>query len=202
MATEQSHPIPIVVGISGSSGALLGRRAVELLVELGYQVMLTYTDAVKQVWPEEVGLPFNDDLKRWTSELGVRAFKPEDFRAPMSSGSFQTMGMIVIPCSMRTVSAIAHGTSSNLLERSADVIIKEGRRLVIVPRETPLSVIHLDNLLTLARLGVRVVPPMPQFYLRPTGVDEIVDTMVRRCVSMLDIPEALPPSRRWRSEEN
>ena len=199
--TSPEHPLPIVVGISGSSGALLGRRAVEILVELGYRVHLTYTDACKQVWPEEVGIPFMDDLKRWTGELGVKAFKPEDFRAPMSSGSFPTMGMIVIPCSMRTVSSIARAGSSNLLERAADVTIKEGRRLVLIPRETPLSVLHLENMLTLARLGVRIVPPIPQYYLRLNTMEEVIDTLVRRCLTALDIQEALPTSRRWRAED-
>ena len=126
--------LPIVVGISGSSGALLGRRAVEVLGALARPVHLTYTPACRQVWPEEVGHPLDDDLALWRERYGVRICEPDDFRAPMSSGSFPTAGMIVIPCSMRTVSAIAYGTSSNLLERAADVTIKEGRRLVVVPR--------------------------------------------------------------------
>lgn len=189
--------LPIVVGISGSSGALLGRRAVEVLGALARPVHLTYTPACRQVWPEEVGHPLDDDLALWRERYGVRICEPDDFRAPMSSGSFPTAGMIVIPCSMRTVSAIAYGTSSNLLERAADVTIKEGRRLVVVPREAPLSAIHLENLLRLARLGVRVVPPIPQFYTRPQSADEIIDRIARRAVAQLDIPAALPHSARW-----
>lgn len=191
---------PLVLGISGSSGALLARRAVEVLVELGRPIHLTYTPACLQVWPDEVGHPIKEDLALWKERFGVRVFNPDDFRAPMSSGSFLTAGMLVVPCSMRTVSAIAHGTSSNLLERAADVTIKEGRLLVIVPRETPLSAIHLENLLALARLGVRVVPPVPQFYTKPHTTDEIVDRIVRRAIAQLGIPEALPPSLRWRSQ--
>jgi 4-hydroxy-3-polyprenylbenzoate decarboxylase len=191
---------PLVLGISGSSGALLARRAVEVLVELGRPIHLTYTPACLQVWPDEVGHPLKEDLANWKERLGVRVFNPDDFRAPMSSGSFLTAGMLVVPCSMRTVSAIAHGTSSNLLERAADVTIKEGRPLVIVPRETPLSAIHLENLLALARLGVRVVPPVPQFYTKPHTTDEIIDRIVRRAIAQLGIPEALPPSLRWRSQ--
>ena len=152
-AAEGRGAPPVVVGISGSSGALLGRRAVEVLGELGRPVHLTYTPACRQVWPEEVGHPLDDDLAQWRARYEVRVCEPDDFRAPMSSGSFPTSGMIVIPCSMRTVSAIAYGTSSNLLERAADVTIKEGRRLVVVPREAPLSAIHLENLLRLARWG-------------------------------------------------
>jgi 4-hydroxy-3-polyprenylbenzoate decarboxylase len=109
--------------------------------------------------------------------------------------------MIVIPCSMRTVSAIALGSSTNLLERAADVVLKEGRPLVLVPREAPLSAIHLENMLKLARLGVRIVPPMPQFYLRPQTADEVVDRIVRRCLAVLGVAEALPPEMRWRGDE-
>jgi len=94
--------------------------------------------------------------------------------------------MIVVPCSMRTLAAIAHGHAANLLERAADVTLKEGRRLVLVPRETPLSAIHLENMLTLARLGVRIVPPMPAFYLRPTTVAEVVEALVDRILQALE----------------
>jgi 4-hydroxy-3-polyprenylbenzoate decarboxylase len=191
---------PLVLGISGSSGALLARRAVEVLAELGRPVHLTYTPACLQVWPDEVGHPLKADLAHWKEHCGVRVFLPDDFRAPMSSGSFLTAGMLIVPCSMRSVSAIAHGASSNLLERAADVTIKEGRPLVIVPRETPLSAIHLENLLALARLGVRVVPPVPQFYTRPHTAEDIIDRIVRRAIAQLGIPEALPPSLRWRSQ--
>src|SRR5581483_1591524 len=138
---------PVIVGISGSSGAQLARRTVEVLGELGVPMHITYTPACRQVWPDEVGRLIADDLTEWKERYGARVFNPDDFRAPMSSGSYLTAGMIVVPCSMRTVSALAHGISSNLLERAGDVIIKEGRPLVLVPREAPLSAIHLENLL-------------------------------------------------------
>ena len=192
---------PLVVGITGSSGVLLAIRAIEILGDMRVPVHLTYTRACRQVWPDETGHPITDDLVLWKSRYDVRVFNPEDFRAPISSGSFETAGMLVIPCSMRSVSAIAHGTSSNLLERAADVTLKEGRPLVIVPREAPLSAIHLENLLTLARLGVRVVPPVPQFYLRPQTSDEIIDRLVRRTLSVMGFRDALPPDLRWRGNE-
>jgi 4-hydroxy-3-polyprenylbenzoate decarboxylase len=208
MADEQAGPLrdaqqraPLIIGITGSSGALLAVRAVEVLGELGIPVHITYTRACRQVWPDEVGRQLADDLADWKRRFGARVFNPEDFRAPMSSGSFRTAGMLVIPCSMRTVSAIAHGSSSNLLERAADVTLKENRPLLLVPRETPLSSIHLENLLTLARLGVRIVPPMPQFYLKPQTAEEVIDRMVRRTLSVLGIEEALPASQRWRGDE-
>jgi 4-hydroxy-3-polyprenylbenzoate decarboxylase len=193
---------PVIVGISGSSGAVLACRAIAILGDLGLPMHITYTAASRQVWPDEVGRPLQDDLAEWKQRYGARVFNPDDFRAPMSSGSFLTAGMIVIPCSMRTVSAIAHGSSSNLLERAADVILKEQRRLALVPREAPLSAIHLENLLILARLGVRIVPPVPRFYLRPQSFDEMLDAIVRRALAALGIEEALPSELRWRGDES
>jgi flavin prenyltransferase len=192
---------PVVVGITGSSGVTLARRAVEVLAEVGCAMHITYTRACHQVWPDEIGRPLLDDVTDWKSRFGAQVFGPEDFRAPMSSGSFLTAGMLIIPCSMRTVSAIAHGSSTNLVERAADVTIKEGRRLVLVPREAPLSAIHLENLLALARLGVRVVPPVPQFYTKPLTMEEVVDRIVRRAIAQLGFESALPAELRWRSEE-
>jgi len=192
---------PVIVGITGSSGALLAVRTIEVLGELGVPMHVTYTRACRQVWPDELGRVIGDDLVAWKQRFGARIFHPDDFRAPMSSGSFLTAGMLVTPCSMRTVSAIASGASSNLLERAADVTIKEGRPLLLVPRESPLSAIHLENLLKLARLGVTIVPPMPRFYLRPTSTDEMVDHLVRRTLALLGIQEALPDTMRWRGDE-
>lgn len=201
VANETSTQPPLIIGISGASGVVMACRAVQVLGELGIPMHITYTQACRQVWPDEIGHPLNDDLADWKRRFGARVFNADDFRAPMSSGSFATSGMIVIPCSMRTISAIAVGASTNLLERAADVVLKEGRPLVLVPREAPLSAIHLENMLKLARLGVRIVPPMPQFYLHPQTADEIVDRMVRRCLAVLGIDRALPLGMRWRGDE-
>ena len=200
VAATSARP-PLIVGVSGASGVVMACRAIEILGELGVPLHVTYTQACRQVWPDEIGHPLNDDLAGWKRRYGARVFNPDDFRAPMSSGSFLTSGMLVIPCSMRTVSAIAQGLSSNLLERAADVMLKEGRPLALVPREAPLSAIHLENMLKLARLGVHIIPPMPQFYLRPQTADEVVDRIVRRCLAVLGIEEALPPEMRWRGDE-
>jgi 4-hydroxy-3-polyprenylbenzoate decarboxylase len=199
--TPAQKRAPVIVGISGSSGAVLACRTIEVLGDLGVPMHITYTPACRQVWPDEVGRVLADDLADWKRRFGARVFNPDDFRAPMSSGSYWTAGMIVVPCSMRTVSAIAVGASANLLERAADVVLKEQRPLVLVPRETPLSAIHLENLLKLARLGVRIVPPMPQFYLRPQSLDDVVESMARRALVCLGIEEALPAAQRWRGDE-
>lgn len=200
-ANDAAKRPPVIVGITGSSGAALAVRAVEVLGALGVPLHVAYTAACKQVWPDELGRPIADDLAEWKRRFGARVFNPDDFRAPASSGSFATAGMIVVPCSMRTVAAVAAGLSSNLVERAADVTIKEGRPLVLVAREAPLSAIHLDNLLTLARLGVRIVPPVPQFYLHPQTMDEMVDRIARRALAILGIEEALPSEMRWRGDE-
>ena len=192
---------PLIIGVSGASGVVMACRAVEVLGELSIPMHVTYTQACRQVWPDELGHPLNDDLAAWKRRFGVRVFNPDDFRAPMSSGSFLTSGMLVIPCSMRTVAAIAQGLSSNLLERAADVVLKEGRPLALVPREAPLSAIHLENMLKLARLGVHIIPPMPQFYLRPQTADEVVDRIVRRCLAVMGVEEALPAEMRWRGND-
>jgi 4-hydroxy-3-polyprenylbenzoate decarboxylase len=128
----------------------------------------------------------------------VTQYNVNDIGAPIASGGLPTHGMLVVPCSMGTVSGIAAGASGNLLERAADVTLKEFRPLVLVPRETPLSAIHLENLLKLARLGVRIVPPMPAFYLKPQTVAEAVEQLVPRVLSALAIPEAQaePPAYR------
>jgi 4-hydroxy-3-polyprenylbenzoate decarboxylase len=115
--------------------------------------------------------------------------------ATISSGSFRTDGMIIAPCTMRTVATIAHGNGENLVHRAADVVLKERRRLVIVPRETPLSEIHLENLLKLARMGVAIVPPMPAFYNRPATLDDMVDHIVARVLDQFDIDASF--ARRW-----
>lgn len=201
MSTVGPKQPPVIVGITGSSGVALAIRTVEVLGELGMPMHITYTQACRQVWPDEVGRTIADDLAGWKARFGARTFNPDDFRAPISSGSFRTAGMIVVPCSMRTVSAIASGLSSNLVERAADVTIKEGRPLLLAPREAPLSAIHLENLLKLARLGVKIVPPMPQFYLRPVTADDIVDRVTRRMLAVFGFEAALPDHLRWRGDE-
>ena len=135
---------PIIVGITGASGAVMAQRCVEALAERGREVVVVCTQAGAVVWQQELGLPF----KEWAKQAPCRTIPVTDIAAPIASGTYATAGMIVVPCSMDALAAIALGLSSNLLERAADVTLKEHRPLVIVPRETPLSVIHLTNLLT------------------------------------------------------
>lgn len=177
----------VVVGVSGASGAALARRALEVLGTAGCTVVVTCSNAGQRVWQEELDETFGDYVAGVRGRYSLEVLPVEDIGASIASGRCPTAGMLVMPCSMDTLSAIAHGRSTNLLERAADVTLKEGRKLVLVPRETPLSPIHLENMLKLARIGVRIVMPVPAFYLHPTSVDEVVEDIVARAVGALGI---------------
>ncbi len=193
---------PYVVAITGASGAIYGVRLVEALAELGKERALVISASAKTVIHEELTIDLGD-LKEPKLE---RLFRPAtlerltyyfhgDFTAPVASGSYPTEGMMVVPCSTTTLARIAGGISQTLVERAAECTIKEGRKLVLVPRETPLSAIHLENMLKLARLGVAIVPAMPGFYSGPKAMDEIVDFVVGKALDSLKIPHGL--FRRW-----
>jgi flavin prenyltransferase len=182
---------PVVVGVTGASGAALAKRAILRLGRAGYQLVVTCSSAGARVWREELDEEFQDFVESHP-DLPLEVVDVGDIGASIASGRRLTLGMLVIPCSMDTLSAIACGRSTNLIERAADVTLKEARPLVLVPRESPFSAIHLENMLKLARLGVRIVPPVPAFYLRPVTVDEVVDDVVRKSAGALgirDLPE-------------
>lgn len=194
----------IIVGITGASGVIYGVRMVELLLRMGMEVHLTVTDAGWLVLKEERAIP---GRSAWLTSLealgeGNRFFLHgiKELTAPIASGSFRMSGMAVIPCSMGTLSAIAQGASGNLLERAADVMIKEGKPLLLVPRETPLSAIHLRNMLTLAETGVRIMPAMPAFYHEPKSVEAMVDFIVGKALDQLGL-EHHELYRRWRDTD-
>ncbi|MFH1860698.1 MAG: UbiX family flavin prenyltransferase [bacterium] len=180
-----------VVGITGASGVIYGKRLVELLLEKGNasgsgcEVFLMVTDPAKEVFKQELGI--DDVIACFEGFKNLHFLDYHDLTMSIASGSFKIKAMIVIPCSMSTLSAIACGNSNNLLERAADVAIKERRQLVLVPRETPLSEIHLKNMLVLRSMGVDIVPAMPPFYANPGTIDELVDAMVNKVLSVLGI---------------
>ena len=189
---------PMVVGITGASGSALGRAAVDQLLSMEVPVVLTASSAARMVWQEEMDESFGESLERWEDSGDFTFFPAGDLKAPIASGSFPTMGMAVLPCSMATVAAIAHGLADNLLRRAADVCLKERRPLVLVPRETPVSAIHLDNMASLARLGVTILPAEPPFYLRPQTVDDVVAFIVQRMLLALGLIDKLPPAMQYR----
>jgi 4-hydroxy-3-polyprenylbenzoate decarboxylase len=189
---------PVVVGISGASGSVLAKEAVEALLDREVPVALVCSNDARLVWQEEMDEPFGEVLARWTEHPHFTHHSFGDMRAPIASGTYPTRGMVVVPCSMASVAAMAHGLANNLLLRAADVCLKEGRRLVVVPRETPLYAVHLENLLALARMGVVVLPPEPPFYLRPRSAEEIVGFVVARILVALGIDDSLPRSYQYR----
>ncbi len=189
---------PVVVGISGGSGSLLARETVEELLRREVPTILVCTNDAKLVWQEEMDESLNGTLARWHEHPHFTQYSIGDMKAPIASGTFPTLGMAVVPCSMASVAAMAHGLATNLLLRAADVCLKEGRRLVVVPRETPLHAIHLENMLALARMGVVVLPPAPAFYLKPGSVQDIVRFVVGRTLVALGIDETLDERLQYR----
>jgi 4-hydroxy-3-polyprenylbenzoate decarboxylase len=193
--------LPVVVGITGASGAMLARDTVEELLRREVPTIVVCSNAARLVWPEELDVSFNETLSAWQEQPGFTFYPVGDLRAPIASGTFPTAGMVVVPCSMNSVASLAHGLSGNLITRAADVCLKEKRRLVLVPRETPLHGIHLQNLATLAQAGATVLPPEPAFYLKPQTVQDVVRYVVGRILVALGIDRQLPEDLQYRERE-
>lgn len=197
---------PLILGVSGASGLIYAVRSLKFLLEADYAIELVASKAAYMVWQEEEGIRMPSDLVQqeefWREKCGVKTSGKltchawSNVGANVASGSFRTLGMVVIPCSMSTVAKIAAGLSSDLLERAADVQLKEGRKLVIVPRETPFSLIHLRNLTALAEAGARIVPAIPAWYHHPKTIEDLVDFVVARALDQLDID--CVPIERWK----
>ncbi|MGI9952089.1 UbiX family flavin prenyltransferase [Moorellaceae bacterium AZ2] len=184
----------VVVAITGATGAIYGIRLLQVLQSLEVE-----THLILSRWGEktiEIETPWEVEAVR---ALATVNYQEDHLEAAVASGSFRHEGMVVVPCSMKTLANIAHGLASNLVSRAADVTLKEGRKLILVPRETPLNAIHLENMLRLARLGVVILPPMPAFYHRPRTLEDLVDHLVGRILDQLGLEHNL--YRRWGGEE-
>jgi 4-hydroxy-3-polyprenylbenzoate decarboxylase len=197
-----------VIGITGASGAVYGLRLLEALAAGDHRLHVIASPTGRSILKDETGLDLGATpasaraalAARLGPEADVTVHGERNLYAPVASGSFRTDAMVIAPCSMKAAAAVAHGLAEGLIERAADVHLKEGRPLVLVPRETPLSAIHLENLLKLARLGVRVVPAMPGFYTHPKTVEDLVDFVVARILDQLGVgPEWHP---RWGSADS
>lgn len=197
---------PLILGITGASGLIYAVRTVKYLLEANYAIDLVATKGAGMVWQAEQGvrMPLEPVQQRqfWRQQAQVADDRGTltchawgDVGARIASGSFRTLGMMIIPCSMSTVGKLAAGLSSDLLERAADVQLKEGRKLVIVPRETPFSLIHLRNLTTLAEAGTRIVPAIPAWYHNPQTIEDLVDFVVARALDQMDLD--CVPLQRW-----
>lgn len=180
----------IVVGITGATGSILGIRLLQALSTMDVETHLVMSRWGRATLELETGY-----AAREVSELADHVHAPGDVAAVIASGSFRTDGMVIVPCSMKTLAAIHSGYGEGLIPRAADVTLKERRKLVLVPRELPLSEIHLRNMLGLAQLGVTIVPPMPAFYLKPESVDDIVDHVVGRVLDQFGLD--MPGMARW-----
>ena len=195
MTAKENTKKRIVIGMSGASGAILGIEALRIFRELGgYETHLIVSTGAELTIALETGATLDEvrglaDVVHDNANLG----------AAVASGSFRTMGMLVVPCSMKTVAGIAHGFSDNLLLRAADVMLKEGRPLVLMPRETPLSIIHLRNLLAAAEAGAAIVPPMVTHYHGPTSIADMNRHLLGKALGRMGID--LPGMKRWGEEE-
>ena len=194
---RRSPEIPVVVGITGASGSVIARTLIDEVLGMEIPVIATASAAGRMVWQEEMDESFGAAIERWTDSGRFSYHAAGDLKASIASGTFSTRGMAIVPCSMATVAAIAHGLSDNLVRRAADVCIKERRSLVLVTRETPLSAIHLENMASLARLGVTILPPEPPFYLRPQSIGDVVDFIVQRTLAAMGVIDTLPDGMRY-----
>jgi len=183
----------LIVGITGATGAIYGVRLLERLREAGVE-----THLVLSRWGVRTLLHETTYSKEQVESLADVTYAPNDMGAAISSGSFQADGMLVVPCSVKTLAAIAHGFGESLVHRAADVTLKERRRLVLSVREAPLSDIHLENMLKLSRMGAVILPPMPAFYTNPRTVEDIVDHTVSRLLDQFGLE--LPGTVRWTGE--
>lgn len=190
----------VTLALSGASGMAYGLRLLECLLHADLQVNLLVSQAAHLVAKQELGvsLPARAiDLEKQlcgsmgTQEGQLRVYGREDWNAPVASGSNVADAMVICPCSMGTLAAIAHGMSDNLIERAADVTLKESRKLIVVPRETPFSVIHLENMLTLARMGAVILPANPGFYHLPQSIEGVIDFIVARILDQLGVAHEL-----------
>lgn len=196
-----------IIGITGASGAVYGTALCRALLQAGVDIHLLITDAGWRVLQEELGWNAAKRTEEIAQRFGVNQpgsgtityHRNQDIGASIASGSYRTTGMVIAPCSMGTLSGIARGASDNLLERAADVMLKEGRKLIVVPRETPLHAIHLENMLTLARMGATILPAMPAFYHHPASLEELVNFLVGKIMDAMDIEHQL--FRRWGDTE-
>lgn len=196
MADEQ---LPIAVGVTGASGSPYIARLLEVLIEAGREIHLVASPNADDVARLEIGRPLSALVEELQSQAGerLRTFARNDFLSPMASGSARYAGMVVVPCSMGTLGRIASGSSDDLLSRAADVMLKERRRLVLVPREMPYNAVHLKNMLDLTHAGAVVLAASPGYYHQPETIDDLVDFVVQRICDQLEVKVEI--SRRWGS---
>ena len=191
MIVQEVNPARLIVGVSGASGSIYALRLLEKLHRRnGLEIHLIVSRSAEKTLFLETGMKIAT-LKT----MATHTYAPEDIAAPLASGSYRTEGMVVLPCSIHSMSAIAAGISSNLLVRAADVTLKERRKLILGVRETPFHLGHLRTMVALSEMGAIIAPPIPAFYNNPTTVEDLVDGTVERFLDLLGLPD--PDARRW-----
>jgi len=180
----------LVLAITGASGVIYGKRLLEVLRNKNVETHLVISQAAEKIIAHELGT-----TKESLEKLANHVYEVNDWSSPIVSGSFKTDGMVIAPCSMKTLAGIANGFAENVILRAADVALKEKRKLILVPRETPLNIIHLRNMLDLAKQGAHIVPAMPAFYHKPKSIKALVDFVVGRVLDLLEIEHNL--YKRW-----
>ncbi len=188
---------PVVLGVSGASGAALADATARALLERRIPLEVVCSDFGELMWHKELDERFKEATARWAAIGPVTVHRPDDVAAPISSGSYPVRGMAIVPCSVATLGSIATGSGRNLLHRAADVTLKEKRPCVLVPRETPLSLIHLRNMTTLAEAGAVILPPVPAFYLKPADIEELLEALAQRILQSLGVLDEIDPAYRW-----
>lgn len=180
----------LIIAITGASGVVYGKRLLEVLHNKNIETHLVISQTAERIIKHELST-----AKKDVENLASHVYETDDWNSPIVSGSFKTDGMVIVPCSMKTLAGIANGYSDNVILRAADVTLKEKRKLILVPRETPLNVIHLRNMLELAKQGVLIVPAMPAYYHKPKSLSELVNYVVGRVLDLLGIEHTL--YKRW-----
>ena len=180
----------LIVAITGASGVIYGRRLLEVLHNKNIETHLVISQTAERIIEHELNMAKED-----IENLASHVYEADDWNSPIVSGSFKTDGMVIVPCSMKTLAGIANGYSDNVILRAADVTLKEKRKLILVPRETPLNVVHLRNMLDLAKQGVLIVPAMPAYYHKPKTIGVLVDYVVGKVLDLLGIKHTL--YKRW-----
>ena len=192
---------PVIVAITGASGVILAYKFVDSLLEKQKNVFLVCSSAGRMVWKDEKLPSFGESIEKWDSSGRFKLLSNGDFYSPIASGGFKSKAMVVIPASMNTISSISNGITDNLIKRAADVMIKEKRELVLVPRETPLNALHLKNMAKLAQLGVKILPPNPPYYLFPKNIDDINDFIVQKLMVTIGVEDKLPSNYIYNEKE-
>ena len=193
-----------IVAITGASGSIYGIRLIEGLLKSKHKVHLVISKQAFSIIKIETGINWTGNtaseiekkIQKYFSSKNIKYYSENNLSAPFSSGSFITGGMFVVPCSMKTLSGIANGYANNLIERAADVMLKEGRRLILSPREMPFSAVHLENMLKLACLGVKIIPPVPAFYHKPKNIKDIIDFVVGKILDSAEVRHNI--FKRWK----